>query len=258
MTNLGGDFDMEQMLVNFGLIMIGAGAVLSPFFVKKIENNFEAFLLLIGLCAVAISGSWHENTIEQALLNPLVFVMILSLLLISALAGYQESYFKRMNNSISREITVKMIIFGIVVVLGLAAGFITPILLLFVLMEMVTILPLERKTKVGIIILTGFSIGLGAILSIFEPLSTISAAKTLNESHLLNSTLSLNIPDIYLILCILVLGLIAVSVSVDKIAITKIPSSKCEMLPDSVAVSSAKACMFVAALVLAGLAFSPG
>ncbi len=46
--------------VEIGLIPIFLAVLLGPLLIKRIEQNLEMFLLLMSICAVAISRSWHR------------------------------------------------------------------------------------------------------------------------------------------------------------------------------------------------------
>jgi predicted cation transporter len=77
-----------------------------------------------------------------------------------------------------RWVPLKLVIFAIVVILGLASSVITAIIASLLLVELMNILPLERPARINLIIIACFSIGLGAALTpLGEPLSTIAITK---------------------------------------------------------------------------------
>ncbi|MEI2761090.1 DUF1646 family protein, partial [Methanothrix soehngenii] len=58
--------------VEIGLIPIFLAVLLGPLLIKRIEQNLEMFLLLMSICAVAISRSWYIGIVEEAIQEPLV------------------------------------------------------------------------------------------------------------------------------------------------------------------------------------------
>jgi len=78
----------------------------------------------------------------------------------------------------------KTAIFLIVLSLGLVSSFITAIISALILAEIITVLGLERKCEIRIVIYACFAIGLGAALTpLGEPLSTIAVAKLKGPPH---------------------------------------------------------------------------
>jgi len=170
---------MELTPVEIGLIPIIVAVLLGPIFVKKIEHNLEAFLFLMGSCAVAISRSWHIGLVEDAVHEPVVVGIVLSVLVPGLIVHYYRPHFLRwMNDFLLDGITMNVIFLEIVVVLGLSAAIITPILPFFVLVEVVNHLPILRRTRASLTILASLSIFLGGALAlVVEPYSTIAATK---------------------------------------------------------------------------------
>lgn len=81
------------------------------------------------------------------------------------------------------------IFFGLtVIILGLASSIITAIIAAIVLVIIINVLPLDRKSEIRFTVLACFSIGLGAALTpIGEPLATITISKV-NEDFFIYST----------------------------------------------------------------------
>jgi predicted cation transporter len=77
---------------------------------------------------------------------------------------------------------LKVILSAIVVVLGLSASILTPILPLLVLIGAVRLLPIGGRVRTGFLIIGCLSIGLGAALSAADlPSSEIAALKLLGS-----------------------------------------------------------------------------
>lgn len=159
-----------------GLIVILLLVLLLPFTIKTIEHNLEIFLFTMGLAAATISGVINRQLIEQALTDPI------NITLAVFLAGLLAKWFKaKLEKSIlwgSRLLTPR-IFFGLtVVLLGLASSIITAIIAAIILVMIIKVLPLDRKSEVRFTVLACFSIGLGAALTpIGEPLATITISK---------------------------------------------------------------------------------
>ena len=69
-------------------------------------------------------------------------------------------------------------IFLVILILGLLSSVITAIIAAIVLVELILVINLDKKTETNIVIIACFAIGLGAALTpIGEPLSTIVVSK---------------------------------------------------------------------------------
>lgn len=244
---------MELPLVELGLFIILMAVLIGPFIAKKVEQNFEAFLLLMSLCAVAISRSGQLSLVEEIVREPLLVGLILSILLIGAILRYHGPHFYGNNASFLARITLKVTFFEIVVVLGLSASIITPILPFFVLAEVANLLPLERRSKAVLTALTCVSIVLGVALTLTgEPLSAIAGIKMQDSG---NSLLPLDLLSPYLMLWILLVGLISTFCAGEKMALREIPVSGGVISFKNMAFLGTRACLFVGALMIAGVAF---
>nr|WP_263328480.1 DUF1646 domain-containing protein [Neobacillus sp. Marseille-Q6967] len=162
-----------------GLVIILLLVLFLPFTVKKVENNLEVFLFIMGSLAALVSGIMDAGLIKKALTDPLS---------ISAAVLIAGLIFKWFQNSFERSILFLTRIFSLqiflgltVIFLGLFSSMITAIIAAIVLVIIVNVLPLDRESEIRFTVLACFSIGLGAVLTpIGEPLSTITISK-LNE-----------------------------------------------------------------------------
>lgn len=162
------------MLSGLGLIIILVLAL--PFAVKKVEQNLEAFLFIMGLLSVLISKQISLELVIKALKEP---VMISGAVL---LFGILFKVFKeKINLTIKRiqsHVSARVLFFLTVVILGLISSVITAIIAALLLVELVNALKLDRKSEVSLTIIACFAIGLGAALTpIGEPLATIVISK---------------------------------------------------------------------------------
>ncbi|MDD1748850.1 MAG: DUF1646 domain-containing protein [Methanothrix sp.] len=247
---------MELIPVEIGLIPLFVAVLLGPLLVERIERNLEAFLFLMGACAVALSRSWHIGLVEEAIQEPLVFSIVLSVLLAGLIAHYiRPDFLRSINDILLDRITMKVIFLEIVVVLGLLAAIITPVLSFFVLVESVNHLPLTRRTRAKITVLGCISIFLGAALSLVEgPFSAIAAAR-MQGAFPSAGIMPLELQSLYIILSILMLGLISMFFAGERV--NAIGKQTCERVSfhKCLAVWSARVCMFTGALLLVGVAF---
>lgn len=247
---------MELIPVEIGLIPIFVAVLLGPLLIKRIERNLEAFLFLMGVGAVAISRSWHIGIVEEAVQEPVVVGIVLSVLLVGLIAHYiRPNFLQSINDILLDRITMKVIFLEIVVVLGLLAAIITPILAFFVLVEAVNHLPLTRKTRAKITIFGCLSIFLGAALALVDGPSSAIAITKMQGALPSQGFLPLELQSLYILLGILVLGLISMFFaeenvkSMEKQTCEKVSAYRC------IAIWSARVCMFTGALLLIGVAF---
>jgi predicted cation transporter len=247
---------MELAPVDLGLIPIIVAVLLGPLLVQKIERNIEAFLFLMGVCAVAISSSWHIGLVEEAAREPVIVGIVLSVLAAGLIAHYVGPHFLRgITDSLLDGITLNVMFLEIVVVLGLSAIIITPILPFFLLIEVANHLPLTRMARANLTILASLSIFLGAALALVEtPYSAIAITKMQGALPSANA-LPLELQSIYIISCILALGLISVFFTGERIIAMEKRTSEGGAALKNIAIWSARACMFAGALLLVGVAF---
>jgi len=252
---------MELIPVEIGLIPIFVAILLGPLLIKKIKCNLEAFLFLMGICAVAISRSWHIGLVEEAVQEPVLIGIVLSILVAGLIAHYRRPHFlDGINDMLLDGITMKVIFLEIVVVLGLSAAIITPILPFFVLVEVVNHLPLTRRTRANITVLGSLSIFLGAALALVEGPSSAVVIARMQGGLSSADFLPLELQSLYIILSIIALGLISIfftdeRVSTMEIQALEIQASGKGAVHKSAAIWSARVCMFAGSLLLIGVAF---
>jgi predicted cation transporter len=144
-------------------------------------------------------------------------------------------------------------VFLIVIVLGLASSVITAIIASLILVELLNCMPLDRNTKINVVIIACFSIGLGAVLTpIGEPLSTIAITKLQGPPYNAGFFFLFNRLAIYIIPGIIAMGLLSIFFAGKKTkeACKKIEESS-EGIRD-VVIRAVKVYIFVMALLLLG------
>ncbi|MHB0869596.1 MAG: DUF1646 family protein [Chloroflexota bacterium] len=169
---------MQPTLVDLALFAIFLVVLIFPFKVKIVEENLEFFLFAMGGLAVTVTGKWDSKLVMTAAEEPIMKGIVPAVLAAGLLFHFGKGFFQGAMHRVLRAVPLGAVIFGIVVVLGLLSSVITAIIASLFLVESVNLLPLERKDKINLVIISCFSIGLGAVLTpLGEPLSTIAISK---------------------------------------------------------------------------------
>jgi predicted cation transporter len=238
-----------------GLAAIMALVLVLPFSVRWVEEELEAFLLVMGCLAVSISGQWTGHLLAEALAEPL---RIACAVLVFGLA------FRRLSAALaagvrwlSRKLGLPAFSFILVLALGLASSVVTAIVAALALAETVSALHLDRSTERTLVILACYSIGLGAVLTpIGEPLSTIATARLAGPPYFAGFFFLAKLLWPWLLPSMLGLGLLAARGARGAVAGPGLSQGARE---DAWAVvrRALKVYVFVAALVLLGHGLSP-
>ena len=150
----------------------------APFKVKLAEKNLEAFLFVMGCLAVTITSKWGFDLVKLAFEEPIVKGIVPAVLVAGLAFFYGKGAFQSFINGLVKTVPMPMLVFGIVFICGMISSVITAIITSLFLVEIVNLMPMERKNKINLVIITCFSIGLGAVLTpLGEPLSTIAIVK---------------------------------------------------------------------------------
>lgn len=251
---------MNEHLVTGGLATIIVLVLALPFLSHKIEKQLEAFLFVMGVLAVTISSQWSGHLVLDALLDPirLKHPIVEAVLGAGLLFRIFRDTIRRHVMGLERAVGQRFFLFLVVVVLGLFSSVITAIIASLVLAEVITGLRLDKKIETRLVIVTCFSIGLGAALTpVGEPLATIAITKLAGEPYhagfwfLFQKLAVLIIPGVF------ALGIVATFLRGKEVASTEsISESGLEQLSD-VFIRAAKVYLFVVALVLLGTGFQP-
>jgi predicted cation transporter len=166
-----------------GLAFIISLVLILPFKVKLVEHNLEVFFLIMGAASVTVSGLWSWELVVDALRAP---VMIGSLpisifqvvLIVGLLVHFFHSQFRQAVLHLVERVNIKVFIFAIIFSFGIISSVISVILSSVLLAEIVNCLPMERRDRIKLVVLTCFSVGVGAVLTpLGEPMSTILVAR---------------------------------------------------------------------------------
>ena len=239
-----------------GLATIMGLVLVLPFSHKKVEEELEAFLFIMGVLAVSVARLWSRHLVEEALIEPIkitlaVFIAGLFFRLIRSKLG-------KWTSTLAQRLGYSVLFFIIVVGLGLLSSIITAIIAALVLSEVISALRLHRNLEVKIVIIACFSIGLGAALTpIGEPLSTIAVSKLKGEPHNAGFFFLFKMLGKWVIPVILALGVLPAFLK-DKgpAKESTLTEDKPEGLKD-VVIRALKVYLFVLALVFLGTGFKP-
>lgn len=234
-----------------GLVVILFLVLFLPFSVKKVEHNLEIFLFVMGIAAASISGMMNVHLIEKAFVDPITITLavLIAGLICKWGQAQLEKYILWMNRILSPRI-----FFGLtVIILGLASSIITAIIAAIVLVIIINVLPLDRKSEVRFTVLACFSIGLGAALTpIGEPLATITISKVNEDFFYLLKLIGPEVIPAVVIFGILTMILVKPRESTDGLTADQKVESYSEIL-----IRSAKIYLFVMGLTFLGHGFEP-
>lgn len=229
-----------------------------PLFVKQVEQNVEIFLLIMGIAAAAVSGMLTPAHLLLVFQDQFLYIITAAVFLVSLIFRVLEAHVKAFVNTLLDHLSLKLIVFLLVVCLGLISSIITAIIAALLLVEIVSILPLDNKSKVRVSVVSCFSIGLGAVLTpIGEPLATIVTSKL--HQHFLYM---FQLLGGYSIVGVVLLGLLSM-VFVDENWRAKFSENdEVMVIPEkedmrTIGIRTGKIFMFVVALELLGMGFKP-
>ena len=171
------------MPVAIGLSLIFLAVLILPFKVRKVEENLEAFFLVMGVIAVTISGMWSREIVIDAIRDPVSIggtpVGIFQVVLVAGILIYR--YNRQIYSAIVRlmkKVGMRAFVFGMILILSLVSSIISVIVAAVILSEIVAAMPIEWDRKVKVTVVTCFAVGLGAALTpVGEPLATIAISK---------------------------------------------------------------------------------
>lgn len=263
-------------LAIIGLLVIFILVLVLPFRVKCIEHNLEVFLFACGVAALTLSGfiaipgeqtGWSVAVVKEALISPLYItslfgipVGIVQIVLLFGLLIY--FFYHRLQEAILGlidRVSLNWIVFLLIVVLGLVSSIISAILAAIILVEIVNALPVVRKAKVEIAVVSCFSIGLGAGLTpLGEPLTTIVVSKLSGAPYHAGFTFLFDRLAIYIIPTVIALGLVGVALfSRSHTGEEKLVCRVERETIREILVRAGKVYLFIMALVFLGEGFKP-
>ncbi|MDA8131626.1 MAG: DUF1646 family protein [Elusimicrobia bacterium] len=173
---------ISDYLVLIGLALVMGMTLVLPFSVKRVEEDLEAFLFVMGLSAVSISGLWSMHLIGEAFREPIPITITVAV--VGLIFRQVRSRLRHLVHALTGKIGVTATIFVIVAALGLGSSFLTAIVSAIILAEVISLLKFNRSYEIRLTVLACYAIGLGAALTpLGEPLSTIVVAKLKAPPH---------------------------------------------------------------------------
>jgi predicted cation transporter len=244
------------MWVISGLAIIMGLVLVLPFLSKKVEEELEVFLFVMGAISVSISRLWTWHLAQEALREPIV--ISLAVLVAGIVFRISRVWLRNLTKEIIKHFGMRVLIFILVTGLGLLSSVVTAIVAALILAEIITLLKLQRKLEIKIVIITCFSIGLGAVLTpVGEPLATIAVAKLRPAPHFADFLYLFRLLGFWVIPMVFGLGVLAASLrGVFRESSDSLSEDRQETYQD-VLVRAVKVYFFVMALILLGTGFTP-
>lgn len=172
---------MDNLVIS-GLILIIITVLVLPFSVKKVEEELEIFLFIMGILAVSISKIWSLHLVIEALKEPIP--ISITVLAMGFIFKYTRKKIAKITKSLIKKFKPEFVVFAITLTLGLSSSIITAIIASLIFSEIISIMKFKRDYEIKLTVLTCFAIGAGAALTpIGEPLSTIVVSKLKGEPH---------------------------------------------------------------------------
>lgn len=164
------------------LALIMALVLLLPFSIKRVEEELEIFLLVMGVAAMTVSGLWSWHIVKESLIEPVK--ISLAVLVIGMIFKAGRELIQDAVRFLEARLGIRNAVFLMVMFLGFSSSVLTAIIAALILCEIVTCLNLDRKSETRVAVYSCYAIGFGAALTpIGEPLSTIVTAKLAGPPH---------------------------------------------------------------------------
>lgn len=225
-----------------------------PLISKKVEENLEPFLFIIGLFACITAGNINKELFLTIFQNKFMYIIVCSVLIGGFLFKALAEVIRESLEKILKYVPLKIFVFFVIVILGLLSSVITAIIASLVLVEIISILPISRKNKIKVDIVACFSIGLGAVLTpVGEPLSTVVVSKLHVDFWFLMREFG-----IYIIPGIILFGLIGTVFAVkDTVELDLEEAANKQETNKTIVLRAFKIFIFLIALELLGAGFKP-
>lgn len=207
---------------------------------------------MMGICAAWVSQILNLELWHKALIDPIKIT--LAVLIAGFLFKWLRVPLKKSIQRISQSVPYSLFFALVVIILGLLSSIITAIIASLVLVLIISVLELERKAEIKLVIIACFAIGLGAALTpIGEPLSTIIISKLNEDSFFLLRLIGREV-----ILGIIMMGIIAALFVQPKFknSSASLSSHDGETYKEII-VRTVKIYLFVMGLTLLGAGFEP-
>lgn len=249
--------------IAIGLALVALSVLILPFKIKLIEHNLELFFLVMGAVSVTISGLWSDELVIEAIKAPVIIgSMPIGIFQVVLIVGLLIFFFnKQFEKGVAffvNKLNRRVFIFLIIFLMGLLSSVISVILAAVLLAEMAACLPLQRNDRIKLVVLTCYSMGLGAVLTpLGEPLSTILVQKLAGAPYYAGFTWPFSHFAVYVIPGVLAISILGtIWIGKKKNTADAMCEEKTEGIK-AVIIRAMKVFVFVAALVLLGEGLKP-
>lgn len=152
--------------------------LLGPILLRPVERNLELFFLIVGILTAMAMGQFNPALIRSALSEPAA--LSAAVLIFGIVFRFLRNYLDRLFAGAIKIFGERWLCFGLTIISGLLAGFITVVIAALVFVEAISLLRLDRKTEVGATVYGCFAIGMGGGLT---PLGMPASALVLADLH---------------------------------------------------------------------------
>jgi predicted cation transporter len=256
--------DQPVMAITVGLFLVIVAVLILPFAVKKVEENLELFFLIMGVCAVSISGLWSTELVVGALKAPVeignVPIGIFQVVMVfGLLIHFFNRAFCRGVLSLASKLGWRVFTFIMILACGILSSLVSIIVTAVLLSEIIAAIPLDKKEKIKFAVVACFAMGLGAVLTpVGEPLSTILVSKLSGPPFHAGFFFCLQVFGIYVIPGVIVIALFGTFYIGRNIDLTNIRHSvEYSETLKTVILRAIRVYFFVAALILLGEGMKP-
>jgi len=168
--------------VDIFYVAIALAITILPLVSRFVEHNLELFFFGLGVVTAVVA---HMFEPEPVLTGTLLHATLTEPIRITVAVLVASYLFRAFHHRVTHAILFmqerwggRVFGFVIVVALGLASSVITAIIAALILSEVMACLQADEKRETRLVVVSCFSIGLGAALTpVGEPLSTIAVAK---------------------------------------------------------------------------------
>ncbi|OHB53084.1 MAG: hypothetical protein A2Y07_04600 [Planctomycetes bacterium GWF2_50_10] len=246
---------MEHIHIVGVLAAIMGIVLLLPLFSKRIEEELEGFLFVMGVVSVSVAGLWSWHLVLTTLEEPLAITA--AVLAAGLLFKATCSKITAMTHAMVDKLGMRVVLVFLITGLGLLSSVITAVIAALILAEITSSFKLSRDIKIRIVVIGCFAIGLGAVLTpLGEPLSTIAVSKLAGEPYHAGFLFLFKLLGIWVIPAVAAMGVLAAIMVSPKHVDHTIVAHQHDSLRD-VFMRALRVYIFVMGLLLLGTGISP-
>lgn len=247
----------NELWLIISLLAVMGVVLLLPFFSRRVEEELEIFLFIMGILTVTISGLWSFSLLHEMLIEPVnitIAVLLAGIIFRSIRTKMREWVYAAV-----KHIGITPFIFLVICGLGLLSSVITAIIAALILVEITGIIKLNRNSEIRMVVITCFAIGFGAALTpLGEPLSTIAVAKLKGAPYYADFLFLLKLLGVWIIPGVIGLGITgALLIKPAVVQDADTPEEDYQETYKDIIFRSLKVYIFVMALILLGAGFTP-